>query len=62
MTISIPLFLIVGAIVYIAWRYIGLRAWQLLACVVLGVLLAATSAGPHINNVLSALTHWLTKR
>jgi hypothetical protein len=59
--VSIPLWSIVGAVVYIAWRYMGLRAWQLLACVVLGVLLAATSAGPEINNTLNGFVHWLSK-
>jgi hypothetical protein len=61
MTVSIPLFVIVAAVVYVAWRYMGLRVWQLLACIVLGVLLAATSAGPEINNVLSGLVQWLSK-
>jgi len=61
MTISIPLWVIVGVVVYIAWRYMGLRIWQLLACVAFGVLLAATSAGPEINHFLSGLVHWLTK-
>jgi hypothetical protein len=61
MALSIPLFVIIGAIVFIAWRYMGLRAWQMLACVVLGVLLAATPAGPEINNILNSLVHWVTK-
>lgn len=61
MTVSIPVFVIVGAVVYVAWRYMGLRLWQLLACVVLGILLAATSAGPHITDVLNSFVHWLTK-
>lgn len=61
MTVSIQLWILVGAVVYVAWRYMGLRIWQLLACVAFGVLLAATSAGPEINNFLNGLVHWLTK-
>lgn len=61
MTASIHLWVLVGVVVFIAWRYMGLRVWQLLACVALGVLLAATSAGPEINNALSGLVHWLSK-
>ena len=61
MTVSVPLFVLVGTLVYIAWRYLGLRAWHLIACIVLGVLLAATGAGPQINNILSGLTHWVSK-
>jgi hypothetical protein len=61
MTVSIPLYAIVGVLVYIAWRYMGLRIWQLIACVVLGILLAATSAGPEISDVLNNLARWLSK-
>lgn len=61
MTVSIPLWALVGAVVYVAWRYLGLRIWQLLACVAFGVLLAATSAGPEINSFLSGLVQWLTR-
>lgn len=61
MAVSILLWVLVGALVYIAWRYMDLRVWQLFACVTLGVLLAATSAGPENNNVLSGLVHWLSK-
>jgi hypothetical protein len=60
MTVSIPLFAIVGVLVYVAWRYMGLRMWQLLACVALGVLLAATSAGPEIVSFLNGLARWLS--
>jgi hypothetical protein len=61
MVISIPLFVIVGVIVYVAWRYMGLRVWQMLASVTLGVLFAATPAGPHITALLSGLVQWLSK-
>lgn len=61
MTVSVPLFAIVGVLVYIGWRYTGLRIWQLLACVVLGILLAATSAGPEITGFLSGLSHWVSR-
>jgi hypothetical protein len=58
--VSIPLFVVVGGVVYIAWRYIGLRLWQMLVSVLLGVLLAATPAGPHITDALNAFTHWVS--
>jgi len=61
MTVSIPLWVLAGALVYIAWRFMGLKIWQLLACVALGVLLAATSSGPEINNVLGAFARWITR-
>jgi hypothetical protein len=61
MTVGIPLVVIVGAIVYIAWRYMGLRVWQAIACLILGFLLAATTAGPEIRQLITGITHWLTK-
>lgn len=59
--VSVPLFVLVGILVYVAWRYMGLRLWHLFACILLGVLLAATSFGPEITRILDGLFHWLTK-
>jgi hypothetical protein len=61
MTISIPLIVIVGVAVYVAWRYMGLRVWQAVICLVFGFLLAATSAGPGIHNLIIGFVGWLTK-
>lgn len=61
MTISIPLVVIAAAIVYLAWRYMGLRIWHAIASLILGFLLAATTAAPEIRNLLDALAQWLTK-
>jgi hypothetical protein len=61
MTITIPLFALIAAILYVAWRYMGLRIWQAALAVLLGFLLAATSAAPAISNVITGATHWLTK-
>jgi hypothetical protein len=61
MTVSIPLVLIAGAIVYLAWRYMGLRIWQAIVCLLFGFLLAATTAGPEIHNLITGFIQWLTK-
>ncbi len=61
MTISIPLVVIVGIVVYVAWRYMGLRVWQAVICLLFGFLLAATSAAPEIHNLITSFVHWLTK-
>jgi hypothetical protein len=60
-TVSIPLVAIVAAIVYLAWRYMGLRIWHAIVSLILGFLLAATTAAPEIHNLLAALVQWLTK-
>jgi hypothetical protein len=61
MTVSIPLVLIAGALVYLAWRYMGLRIWQAIVCLLFGFLLAATAAGPEIHGLLTGFIQWLTK-
>ncbi len=61
MTVSIPLIALAAIIVYIAYRYMGLRAWQAIVCMILGFLLAATSAAPQIRSLLSGIVQWLQK-
>ena len=61
MTVSIPLVAILGVVVYIAWRYVGLRVWQAVACLLFGFLLAATAAAPEISKLITGLVQWFTK-
>jgi hypothetical protein len=57
MTVTIPLILVIGVVVYVCYRYMGLRFWHLLACLLLGFLLAATAAAPQIQDILNTLFH-----
>jgi hypothetical protein len=61
MAVSIPLVALAGVAVYLAWRFMGLRIWQAILCLIFGFLLAATTAAPEIHNLLAALVQWLTK-
>ena len=61
MTVTIPLIAIVALVVWVAYRYMGLRVWHAIVSLILGFLLAATSAAPEIRNLLSAIAHWLQK-
>jgi hypothetical protein len=61
MTVTIPLVAVVAVIIYIAYRHMGLRMWHALIAIILGFLLAATSAAPAIQNFLTSLTRWLNK-
>jgi hypothetical protein len=61
MTVSIPLVAIAGVIVYLAWRYMGLKVWHAIVCLLFGFLLAATVAGPEIHNAIAEFVQWLTK-
>ena len=55
MNVSIPLIAIAGLVVYLAYRYMGLRVWHAIVALILGFLLAATSAAPEIRNLLAGL-------
>ena len=61
MTVSIPLVVVFGILVFVACRYMRLRAWQAVAAVIFGFLLAATAAAPEIRNLLSGIVNWLNK-
>jgi hypothetical protein len=61
MTVSIPLIALVAILVYIAYRHQGLRAWHALICIVLGFLIAATSAAPELRSLLTGIVQWLQK-
>src|SRR5690242_8044057 len=52
LTVSIPLVLVLGVAVWAAWRYMGLRTWQAILCMLLGFLLAATTAAPQIRHIV----------
>ena len=55
MTITIPLVLVIGILAYACYRYMGLKLWHLLVCLLLGFLLAATSFAPEIQNFINAI-------
>jgi hypothetical protein len=59
-TVTIPLVLIVGVIVYAAWRFMGLRAWQAIVCLLFGFLLATTSVAPSIQRIVTVIIHSLS--
>jgi hypothetical protein len=59
-TVTIPLVALAAALVWAAWRYMGLRVWHLVLCLLLGFLLAATSAAPEINNVVTGIIRAIT--
>ncbi|MEV5574454.1 hypothetical protein AB0L06_30840 [Spirillospora sp. NPDC052269] len=62
MTITVPLVVLVGVAVWIAWRYIGLRVWHLVLCLVFGFLLASSAAAPSIDRLLTGLVRMVTTK
>jgi hypothetical protein len=61
MAVSIPLVAVFGILLFVAYRYMGLRAWHAAIALIFGFLLAATAAAPEIRNLLSGLAAWLNK-
>lgn len=60
MTVSIPLVALLGAVVLLAWRYMGLRVWQVILCLLFGFLLAATTAAPEIHHLVATIVRLFT--
>jgi hypothetical protein len=61
MTVTIPLVLVIGVAAWACYRYMGLRLWHLIVCMLLGFLLAATSLAPDIQNIINAVLHGTRK-
>jgi hypothetical protein len=61
MTVTIPLVFVIGVLAFACYRYMGLRLWHLLVCLLLGFLLAATSAAPDLQNVINTILSWRNK-
>lgn len=61
MDVSVPLVVILGVVVWVAWRYMGLRGWHIVVCLLFGFFLAATSAAPEIRRLVSALVQSLSQ-
>ncbi|MEU7746835.1 hypothetical protein [Nonomuraea sp. NPDC049158] len=62
MEVTVPLVVIVGVIVFVAWRYLGLRLWQAILALVFGFLLAATTFAPGISTVINGIAKWITNQ
>jgi hypothetical protein len=61
MTATIPLVAIAGFVVYVAYRYTGMRVWHAILCTIFGFLLGETAAAPQINHLLVVLVQWLQR-
>jgi hypothetical protein len=58
MAVTVPLVAIFGILVYVAYRYMGLRAWHAIAALIFGFLLAATTAAPEIHSLITSIVRW----
>jgi hypothetical protein len=58
--ISISLVLLLGAAVFVAWRYTGLRPWHAVICVLFGFYLAQTTAAPEMQHLITSIVNALS--
>jgi hypothetical protein len=61
MTVTVSAVLLLGALVYLLWRFAGLPLWQAAVCILFGYLLAASSIGPNIADALQNLVRIIGK-
>jgi hypothetical protein len=61
MTVTISLVAIAGFVVYLAYRYMGMRVWHAIVCALFGFLLGGTTAAPQINHLITAIVQWLQR-
>ena len=60
MTVSVPLVVLLGVVVWLAWRFMGLRVWHAVVCLLFGSFLAATDAAPEIRRLVAGVVTWLS--
>jgi hypothetical protein len=60
MIVSLSAVLLLGALVFLLWRYAGLRPWHGIACALFGFYLASTAAAPAIRDGGHTVVHWIS--
>ena len=60
MVISLSLVLVLGVVVWLLYRYAGLKVWHGVICVLFGFFLAATSFAPEIRTTVTAIIRALS--
>lgn len=55
LAISLSIDLVLAAIVWLLYRYAGLKAWHGVLCVLLGFFLATSSFAPQIRAITTAI-------
>lgn len=59
MIVSVSAVFLLGALVYLLWRYANLQAWQAVICILFGYLLASSSVGPFVGRWLASLLRFI---
>jgi hypothetical protein len=59
--ISVFAAVLLGAFVYLLWRYARLPLWQVAVCALFGYFLASSSIGPDIAHALTTLARLVAR-
>lgn len=59
--ISVSLVVVLGVAVFLALRYMGLRLWQAVLCVLFGFYLNQTAAAPEVRRMVSLIVSAISK-
>jgi len=57
MTVSVPLVVIFAVVALACYRWMGLKLWHLIVCLILGFLLAFPAPLPVVQHVINELFH-----
>jgi hypothetical protein len=58
--ISLPLVVVLGAVVYVLIRHTSLKFWQATVCVLFGFYLSSTVAAPEVRRWVSMIIRSIT--
>jgi hypothetical protein len=58
--VTVSASVLLGALVWLLWRYANVRAWHVAVCALFGFYLASSSSGPHIASALRALARMIS--
>ena len=60
MAISISLIVLLAIAVWTLYRFVGLKLWHGLVCILFGFYLASSSVAPEIRTTVTSIIHALT--
>lgn len=61
MSISLSAAVLFGFLVWLLWRYAGLRTWHVVVCVLFGFYLVSSAIGPRVGQALVDIAHFVAR-
>lgn len=60
MVVSLSAVVLLGALMYVMWRYQQLRLWHAIVCALFGFYIATSPAAPYIRDGMRTLVAFLS--